>query len=88
MYVNNLQKDIQEHQLEELFKQVHNSTVAYGLLNQTHHISHPLIILQCGEVREVRIVRNTAGRPKGYAYVEFTDEVRYINLAAFQALEH
>ena len=30
---------------------------------------------ECGEVKHVRIVRNRAGRAKGYAYVEFASTV-------------
>ena len=32
--------------------------------------------LQCGEIKEVRLIKNREGRSKGFAYIEFTDEVR------------
>ena len=31
--------------------------------------------LQCGEIKEVRLIKNREGRSKGFAYIEFTDEV-------------
>ena len=49
---------------------------------------HELFVLfiistsQSGEVKEVRIVTNRAGKPKGYAYVEFVTEVRKSDLSA------
>lgn len=33
------------------------------------------ILLQCGEITEVRLVKNYKGKSKGYAYVEFTQPV-------------
>jgi len=35
-----------------------------------------IFLLQCGEVKEVRLVKAKDGRPKGYAYIEYTDKVR------------
>ena len=43
-----------------------------------------LLHAQCGEIKEVRLVRNRAGRSKGYAYVEYQNEV--IMLASFPGL--
>ena len=33
------------------------------------------IFLQLGDISEVRLVKNFKGKSKGYAYIEFTDEV-------------
>lgn len=33
------------------------------------------IHLQCGEIKDVRIAHNQLGRSKGFAYLEFTDQV-------------
>ena len=33
-------------------------------------------ILQCGDIEEIRLIKNFKGRSKGYAYVQFKDEVR------------
>lgn len=71
VYVNNLQKDITEDKLEQLFKQV-SPTLATPSPPPTDHTPS---CMQSGEVKEVRIVRNLQGRPKGYAYVEFLEEV-------------
>ncbi len=33
------------------------------------------IHLQCGEIKDVRIAHKQLGRSKGFAYLEFTDQV-------------
>ena len=33
------------------------------------------VLIQAGDVREVRLVRNRQGRSKGFAYIEYTSEV-------------
>ena len=38
---------------------------------------HFFAYLQAGDVKEVRIVTNRSGKPKGYAYIEYLDEVLY-----------
>ena len=35
-------------------------------------------VCQMGEITEVRLVKNFKGKSKGFAYVEFKDEVRVI----------
>ena len=39
-------------------------------------------ILQIGEISDIRLIKNATGRSKGFAYVEFIDE-----LAAGEALK-
>ena len=34
-----------------------------------------LFNLQCGEIKDVRIAHNQLGKSKGFAYLEFTDQV-------------
>lgn len=38
------------------------------------HVFH---ILQCGEMTDIRLVKTIKGKSKGYAYVEFKDEVSF-----------
>ena len=38
-------------------------------------INQSINVLQLGDIAEVRLVKNFKGKSKGYAYVEFTDEV-------------
>lgn len=38
----------------------------------SRHIFHSL---QCGEMTDIRLVKTIKGKSKGYAYVEFKDEV-------------
>jgi len=35
-----------------------------------------VVYLQAGEVEDVRLITDYMGRSKGYAYVQFKDEVR------------
>lgn len=37
-------------------------------------------ISKCGEIDEIRLIKDYKGRSKGYAYVQFKDEVRVIKL--------
>ncbi|XP_064398817.1 squamous cell carcinoma antigen recognized by T-cells 3-like isoform X3 [Halichondria panicea] len=42
-----------------------------------HHITDQELrehFQQCGEIKEVRLIKNREGRSKGFAYIEFTDE--------------
>ena len=32
---------------------------------------------QCGPVKEVRLVKNRAGKSKGFAYIEYLNEVHH-----------
>ena len=43
--------------------------------------------LQCGEVKEVRLVRNRAGRSKRFAYIEYCNEVTTGQLHVYTAFE-
>jgi len=36
--------------------------------------------LQVGEIEDVRLVTNYSGKSKGYAYVQFNDEVRFLKI--------
>ena len=38
-------------------------------------IDQSINVLQLGDIAEIRLVKNFKGKSKGYAYVEFTDEV-------------
>lgn len=34
------------------------------------------VILQLGEITEIRLIKNQMGKSKGFAYIEFKNEVR------------
>ena len=38
-------------------------------------VNQSINVLQLGDIAEIRLVKNFKGKSKGYAYVEFTDEV-------------
>ena len=40
---------------------------------------------QCGPLIEVRLVKNTAGKSKGFAYVEYLSEVKLIFIFIFKS---
>ena len=41
--------------------------------------------LQCGPLKEVRLVKNRAGKSKGFAYVEYLSEVKLIFIFIFKS---
>ena len=51
-------------------------TTLYTLDRALYHMY--IFPTQCGEVKEVRLVRNRDGRPKGFAYVEYAQEVIHV----------
>jgi len=38
--------------------------------------------LQVGEIEDVRLVTNYSGKSKGYAYVQFKDEVSFLKVVS------
>ena len=49
--------------------------MAYSQHQCIYARAHNTHVLQLGEIEAIRIVRNHAGKSKGFAYIEFKDQV-------------
>ena len=82
VYVSNTQHHFGDHDLQELFQQVkrtgeapHSYVCMKVCMKPDLHL-----FFQCGPLKEVRLVKNRAGKSKEFAYIEYLNEVYYFKL--------
>ena len=76
MFVSNLLFIVDEEQLKSTFSPVSNFCCLQIFLSIARvKTFYFLVFLKLGEIEEIRLVKNLQGASRGYAYVQFKNEV-------------
>lgn len=55
----------------------------YILLTDLQNLLLLSLLFQCGAIDEIRLVKNFKGKSKGYAYVQFADQLAVSNALTY-----